>query len=241
MEFLSPEATHEFYADRYAVNVEKSSEALLKLTEAVGNVVDAYVKGCLANGHTPAKYIVKLQPQVEELAEKLADAVNQQEVVFNSALEELVTKLEFLQDADAEPLLPHSPINQFYTRKTGKHTTGIPIPWWADMTMEQMAGVLSFLHQNIEKGKIEAEINQGIAAAFLPGSKLSGQQIKGRTAKQPSRWCPWYCQYTASQLKEIWSKAEHPHKTIEQCIETALRQYPNSILATSIKTPNYAN
>lgn len=146
----TPDAAIEHHADRYQVQLEKMASALEQLTAAVGNVVEAYVKGCQQNGYTPAKYITSLQTQVQRLAETVADAANAQETVFNNALHDLHKTLCLVEETGQVLAVENVAINPYY-RRAGK-------PFWADMSPDQLKIVLQFLHADQKQAAWEMEI-----------------------------------------------------------------------------------
>lgn len=147
----TPETVHEHYADRYQIALESTGEILQQITTAVTAVVDAYVKGCSANGFTPAKYIVRLQTQVQELAEKLADSANRQEAIFNKCLADLTKTLAMVEETGEVINEADYAINPYYRRTSGK-------PFWADMSEDNLKVVLSFLHADDKRASAELDI-----------------------------------------------------------------------------------
>lgn len=234
----TPEDFHEQYEQRFAVALDQAGDALSAIVAEVTNVIEAYTDGCRRNGHVPAKYMVKAQAQVETLAEKVADIINYQEGLFYKLLAEALKNIERNQWEET-PIVATTPINPYYTRQTGKTAnTGLPIPWWADMTTEQLTAILNFLHQNMETGQTEATEYITIAKAHYQGSKLSGKPAETWNLQKvpvPAQFNHTYQFWQDALLRHY--NAEETETRLQQLADAA-KKYPNCTFLNSI---TYAN
>lgn len=235
----TPEDFQEQYEQRFAVALDNAGNALSAIVAEVTNVIEAYTDGCRRNGRVPAKYMVKAQATVESLAEKVADYINYQENIFLNLLSEALKKIERYEWEDETPIIPNTPLNPYYNRQTTKlSNTGLKLPWWADMTQQQLTAILNFLHQDVEKGQAEAKELIQLAKQFYAGSKLSGKQKETWNLQK----VPVPAQF--NHTYQFWQEALLRHYTAEetetrlQQLADAAKKYPNCIFLNSIP---YAN
>ena len=101
--------------------LSKAGESISEINTIVNRVVSAYIEGCRAKGLLPAKYLVKLESDIEQVSGKLIDTINSLEKGMENALFEYRKTVGVLLFS-SQPELTHQ------NQETPQNTEGYYIP-----------------------------------------------------------------------------------------------------------------